>query len=349
MPHNILLTGASGYLGGDLLAGLSEANLPPFGTLYALVRTPDQAKAVERHGAKPLTFDVKDEVSVRDVVLANEITVVFFLIDAVSSVAQELFIKALGEVKKKTGSEVHFVHTSGAKLFSSHAGAPTDGALRDDDISLYDVQAAQRANVEAFKPAVGVNKKIIDLAEANQVRSYIFVPCIVYGKGRGFGNPISIQIVAIVKAAKAMQRVYRTDRDHPTWPVCHVVDNTNLYIEILRGILENNHIGHGKEGYFLASSGSVAWDEIYSQFAKALAKRGLVDDETVQDADEEALDGMATSLNCSKDFVAVQLGGKCTFTAAHGNKIGWHAQYKPEHILETADDEVDWILQNMKD
>ncbi|KAJ4172715.1 hypothetical protein NW754_002918 [Fusarium falciforme] len=349
MPHNILLTGASGYLGGDLLAGISEANLPPFGTLYALVRTPEQAKAVEQHGAKPLIFDVKNEASVRGAVVENDITIVFFLIDATSAVSQELFIKALGEVRKNTGSEVHFLHTSGAKLFSSHAGAPTDGALRDDDANLYDIQAAQRANVDAFKPVVGVNKKIIDLAEANQVRGYIFVPCIVYGKGRGFGNPISIQIVAIVKAAKAMRRVYRTDRGHPTWPVSHVVDNTNLYIEILRGILENKDIGHGKKGYYLAASGSVAWDDIYSQFAKALAKRGLVDDETVRDADDEALDGMATALNCSRDFVAVQLGGKCTFTAAHGNKIGWQAQYEPEHLLETAEDEVDWILQHLKD
>jgi len=112
MPHNILLTGASGYLGGDLLAGLSDANLPPYGTLYALVRTPEQAKAVEQHGAKPLIFDVKDEASVRDAVLENEITVVFFLIDATSAVSQELFIKALGEMKKKTGSDVHFLHVS---------------------------------------------------------------------------------------------------------------------------------------------------------------------------------------------------------------------------------------------
>ena len=92
--------------------------------------------------------------------------------------------------------------------------------------------------------------------------------------------------------------------------MCHVVDNTNLYIEILRGILENKDIGHGKEGYYLGSSGSVAWDDIYSQFAKALAKRGLVDDDAVKDADDEALDGMAAALNCSRDFVAVQLGGK---------------------------------------
>jgi hypothetical protein len=37
------------------------------------------------------------------------------------------------------------------------------------------------------------------------------MPCIVYGKGTGFGNHISIQTVAIVRAAKAMRRVCKVD------------------------------------------------------------------------------------------------------------------------------------------
>lgn len=52
---------------------------------------------------------------------------------------------------------------------------------------------------------------MIDAAESHSVRSYIFVPCIVYGKGEGFGNPISIQTVAIIRAAKRMRRIYTVD------------------------------------------------------------------------------------------------------------------------------------------
>ena len=42
------------------------------------------------------------------------------------------------------------------------------------------------------------------------------------------------------------------------------------------------------------------------------------------------------------DFV-----NRCTFTAAHGESLGWKPQYAPEHILETADEEVELILQNL--
>lgn len=56
---------------------------------------------------------------------------------------------------------------------------------------------------------------MIATAEAHGVRSYIFIPCVVYGPGEGFGNRISIQTVAIVKAALKAKRVYRVDSGRP--------------------------------------------------------------------------------------------------------------------------------------
>jgi Na+-transporting NADH:ubiquinone oxidoreductase subunit NqrE len=55
------------------------------------------------------------------------------------------------------------------------------------------------------------NVQVIDDGASLGVRSYIFAPCIVYGKGEGFGNPISIQTVAVIRAAKKMRRVYTVD------------------------------------------------------------------------------------------------------------------------------------------
>ena len=52
------------------------------------------------------------------------------------------------------------------------------------------------------------NITVIETAEKYGVRSYIFVPCIVYGEGKGFGNKISIQTVAVVTAAKGSGTVY---------------------------------------------------------------------------------------------------------------------------------------------
>ena len=112
MSHNILLTGASGYLGGSVLHRTADAGLPAYGKLYALVRTDGQADAVKKYGAEPMRLDVNDETAVREAVVGKKITLVFYMINAASSTAQVNFIKALAEVKQKTGQDVHLLHVS---------------------------------------------------------------------------------------------------------------------------------------------------------------------------------------------------------------------------------------------
>lgn len=130
------------YVEPSLPAGTKSTSLPSrhSQTLYAFLRTKEQGKAVEKYGAKSLFFDIKDESGVRTAIVENEITVVYFLVDAVSSVSQLPVMRALAEVKEKTGKDVHFLHRSGAKIFSSHAGLPTDRPIHDNDPGLYGLQ-----------------------------------------------------------------------------------------------------------------------------------------------------------------------------------------------------------------
>ncbi|PNP37998.1 hypothetical protein TGAMA5MH_10097 [Trichoderma gamsii] len=353
---NILLTGASGYLGGSILAQLHNSGdggieLPAHGTIYALVRSDAQAQAVQDYGAKPAAFDPGDEAAIEDFIMDHKVSIVIWFIDVVNVDRQILFIRALAKLRQQTGKDVHFLQTSGAKIFSDLAGAPTNKPLLDTDPGLYEIQKKQQdqAPYQAFQKAVGTNNTIIALAEELGVKSYIIAPCIVYGKGLGFGNQIAAQTVAIVRAAKEAKRVYRVDDNSPTWPVCHIRDNTNLYIHLLAAILSGNrNPGHGKRGYYLPSPGSIAWDDLYSRMAAALAKKGIVDGEQTTLADDEALEAMGRGLKCPKAFVRVQLAGKCTLTPKNGKEsLGWVPIFTPEHILETAEAEVELILKHI--
>ncbi|KAJ5895159.1 hypothetical protein N7495_006850 [Penicillium taxi] len=348
-PRNILITGASGYLGGTLLARWSGAKLP-HNKLYALVRTPEQAEAIKQYEAEPLDFDVLDTAATEAAIIDNNISVVYFLIDSFGAAKWQLpMIKALATVKRNTGQEVHFLNTSGAKLFSSHTGLPTLHPLLDSDPGLYDLQT--QAQARSYWPMIGQalesNNRVIKTAEEYGVRCYVFIPCIVYGPGEGFGNKISIQTVAIVNTARKLGRVYQPDPEEFSWPVCHVVDNTTLYLEIIRNILSEKDIPHGKNGYYLAASGTVAWKKIYTEMAKGLAKRKVTETETVDVADSDVLDQMAAAIGCPKDIVTLFLGGDCSLTAKNGLDIGWKPQYPAEHILEMADAEVELILQKL--
>lgn len=347
MTRNILLTGASGYLGGTFLHLLQDAGLSSY-KIYAVVRSDVQAEAVKKYHAEPIFLDVSNTEAVTSAIIDNQITIIYHLHEPLDT-STPAWITALAAVKQKTNQSVHFLFTTGAKLFSSHAGAPTE-PFSDIDPQLLDIQKAQPGSAPIDVMGLGVfcNNLVTETAAAHGVKSYIFAPCIVYGTGLGFGNKISIQTVAIVRAAKAARKVYKVDDGRPTWPVCHVEDNSTLYLEILRGILEDRDIGSGKEGYFLASPGSVAWDDIYAAMAKALKKRGVVDSEEIERADQEALEKMGDGMDCPADFVPMQLGGLCTFEAKHGEKIGWKPKYAPEHILEAADAEVELILEHLE-
>ena len=117
MSHNVLITGASGYLGGDLLYSLSAGERLPYNKLYALVRNDAQAESVRKYGAEPLFLDVKDEAAVLREVLDKQISIVFYFIDALAQEGQVTFIKALGELKKQISLPVHFLHVRGFNYF----------------------------------------------------------------------------------------------------------------------------------------------------------------------------------------------------------------------------------------
>ncbi|GKZ20534.1 hypothetical protein AbraIFM66951_005859 [Aspergillus brasiliensis] len=348
MPHNVLITGVSGYLGGTLLARLSLVQLTGVDQIFALVRTDAQADACRRYGAEPLQFNAYNPTAVHEAIVTNRITIVYFLIGCDQFDNQEFFIQALAESKKITRQEVHFIFTTGTKQFGSYCGAPTDRPLLDTEPDLYEIQKAQRSEHPWALTSVKANCDVIDKADEYGVRTYIFSPCMVYGRGEGFGNRISIQVVDIVRAAKGAGRVYKVEADRNEWPVCHITDNTNLYIQILLSILNGKNPGYGKSGYYLASSGRIAWDDVYEAMAIALAKRSVIDDATVVQADDAALEKMATALGTYKSFVGARIAGLSTYTAEHGKELGWSPQYPPQHILEAADEEVDFILQNLK-
>ena len=238
MARNILITGGSGYLGGSLLEHLSKlSDLPKHGTIYALVRSEDQASKVKQlYNFEPLELDLGSQDAMTDTLLAKDISIVFFLINAFSSEVPLRFLQALRKVKEKTGKQTHFVTTTGAKMFSSHAGHPTDRSLSDAEEDLFEIQKGAKAPVPEIGmvcivmgtllegnavlievQAIGSSVKVIEAAEAAGVRCYTFVPCIVYGEGTGFGNKTSIQTVAIIRAAVKLRRVYRVDHGRPVW------------------------------------------------------------------------------------------------------------------------------------
>ena len=70
-------------------------------------------------------------------------------------------------------------------------------------------------------------------------------------------------------------------------------------------ILSNKNPNHGKNGLYLASSGKVAWHNIYAGIAKALARRGVIPDERIEMMNDSALEKIAKAQNVSPSSVII--------------------------------------------
>ncbi|KAJ5706652.1 NAD(P)-binding protein [Penicillium malachiteum] len=348
MLHNILLTGGSGYIGGILLARWKQAGLPEHGKLFSLVRTDAQAETTHSlYGVEPLRINLEDAEDVKKAIVSNKITIVLHMIDAYFFKHQIQFIKALAEAKKETGQEVHFIYTTGTKQFSDMGGAPSDRDLLDNDPELFEIHKAQKAEVPELQVATNTNISVVEAGIKNGVRVYMLSPCIVYGKGEGFGNKISIQTVDIVIAAKTSGRVYEFDREGQIWPVAHIRDTASLYFALLNAILGGRNPSHGKNGFYLASAGKLAWHDIYTGIADALARRSIIEDGTVHLMNDTALEKIAKAQKVPPSCVVVKIGGRSTYTAGNGKSLGWKPQYPPEHLLQVLDKEVETILEGL--
>lgn len=91
--------------------------------------------------------------------------------------------------------------------------------------------------------------------------------------------------------------------------MCHIHDTVSLYVQLLRKILSEEQIDCNRQGYYLASPGTTAWSDLYKRMAEALAKRDVVQDDTLHDANSESLEEAAKVLGCPKEFVPVEMGG----------------------------------------
>lgn len=94
------------------------------------------------------------------------------------------------------------------------------------------------------------------------------------------------------------------------WPVCHVSDTAELYLTILRAILKGENPPHGKNGYYLASPGSIRWPELYEGIANRLFEKGLIDTDEVVLAGHKEKEQMGKALGCSAHLVRFVLGGE---------------------------------------
>lgn len=109
----------------------------------------------------------------------------------------------------------------------------------------------------------------------------------------------------------SFESIRNQTNDIQVWPVCHISDTVSLYSHILTKILNEEDPPHGRNGYYLASTGPIAWEKVYAAIASALFAKGLIADEKLRPIDQRAIDRMVTALGVdNKSSALSKISGK---------------------------------------
>ncbi|GJI98993.1 hypothetical protein RugamoR57_57110 [Duganella caerulea] len=235
----IFVTGAAGFIGGSIAAGLVRAGHQVVG----LVRNPEQLQEVASIGVTGVVGTLDD----RDLLIAQA-KAADAVINAASSdnrAAVEAFIDALA------GSGKVFLHTSGSSIVSDASGGEaTDRIYFEDQLPAPTADKAARVAID----------DLVLAAAGKGVRSAVLCNTLIYGDGALPRD--SVQLPRLIKQARKSGIVRHVGRGLNIWSNVHIDDVVELYLLAL----EKTEAG----AFYFVESGEASFRDMSAAIARAL-------------------------------------------------------------------------------
>jgi nucleoside-diphosphate-sugar epimerase len=204
----ILLTGATGYIGGTVAARLVAAGHEVIG----LVRNAEGEAALRERGILPLRGALAD----RDI-LSDAARRADAVINAANSDNRDIIEAVLPELH---GTGKVFIQTSGSSIVGDKAGGELGAKIYDETIPV--TPLPEKA------PRVAINDAVLAAAK-DGVRAIVLCPSLIYGAGSGIHRD-SVQVPRLIELAKKSGIARHVGAGENIWSHVHIDDVASLFL-----------------------------------------------------------------------------------------------------------------------
>jgi nucleoside-diphosphate-sugar epimerase len=244
---NIFITGAGGFIGGSIAAGLARDGH----RVRGLIRRTEQTEDLKRLNIEPVIGSLDDTD-----LLTAEARAADAVINAASSDHRGAVQALIGALE---GTNKPFLHTSGSSIVGDASGGEaSDKIYSEDDLPEPTPDKA---------PRVAIDTLVLDAAKRG-VRSTVLCNTLIYGHG-AVPNTASVQLPRLERQAKKSGIVRHVGRGLNIWSNVHIDDVVDIY----RLALEKSPAGT----FYFVESGEAQFRDMTTAMARALELRGPED------------------------------------------------------------------------
>ncbi|KAI1765483.1 NAD dependent epimerase/dehydratase family protein [Hypoxylon sp. FL1150] len=355
-PLQILLTGATGYIGGTILTQLLASTSPALkdATISLLLRGPDRAaKLTSAYGSRvrPILYKDLDDLEAT-VAAASQHDLVINTTLGYHPPSGVALVRGLAQRKAATGRDVWMIHTSGTSNIGdrpvSKAWVEPDHELDDaaDDVYCYEKDREAREGPYLQRTA---EMAVVDAGLALGVKTLAIMSPAIFGLGTGLFNKTSVQIPAYIRSVLRHGRAVVIGDGDGVWDVVHVQDLAELYLVVVRRILEGGGEGvpTGKEGIIFSGNGRHTWNEVAQGAADACFAEGKIASPELQSLTlAEGSKVLAFSFGDfdTEEITERAFASNSRTVSTVGRKLGWKPSRGDEAWMAGIHDDLKFVL-----
>ncbi|KAJ5112351.1 hypothetical protein N7532_000396 [Penicillium argentinense] len=274
----IFLTGASGYIGGDVLHLLKKTH--PEYECSVLLRDSGKAAAISKVfpdvrivlGDLDAASLIEEEASKADVIINAASNKNMTCVEAI----------ARGLSKRDDPKPGHWIQVSGASVIS--VPDILNGTFGEAAGKVY----GDMDNAEEVREIIRKNSgmRVVDNYLLNNVKgpkTALIFPPIIYGEGRGVIKQRSVQIPELSRVAIETRQVVQVGKGESTWSNIHISDLSDLFVKLVEKAVQGTEGDlWNQNGLYFVGNGMMSFGKISQLVADATHRLGLTDSTAVK-------------------------------------------------------------------